>query len=375
MEENTGCSQPLKKLTFPQQINEFNSLIRIMVKNERKRMEEGRRNYPDEVPDWISIVGRILPLQSVKKYAKIKYLGEGTYSTVYKVKEIGTEKIYAMKKFKLNGSDISLTTMREIKALMLCDHPNIVKFLQVCSGKWKNEFAVIIEYVEADLLDLMRKRKTPFDRCYIKSFLYQALSAIHYLHQKRFIHRDIKLSNFLINNDGDLKLADFGLTRGLDEDESLDCKFTSTVATLWYRAPELLLGATRYDGAVDMWAVGCVLSELLRKKELFSGTSDLNQLHCIFSVLGTPNESEWPNFKRLPVCDVIFFIPTPEKHWRKELALLFPDSPQLEIDFLAEFLIYNPEKRITAANALQHVYFTSLPLPCKFVATSECVDE
>jgi cell division cycle 2-like protein len=274
-----------------------------------------------------------------------------------------------MKKFKLNGSDISLTTMREIKALMLCDHPNIVKFIEVCSGRWKNEFAVIIEYVDSDLLDLMRKRKTPFEKCYIKSFLYQALSAIHYLHQKRFLHRDIKLSNFLLNDLGDLKLADFGLARGLDEDDSQDIKFTSTVATLWYRAPELLLGETRYGSAVDMWAMGCVFAELLRKKELFAGTSDLNQLHCIFSVLGTPNSEEWPNFKCLPVCDVIYFIPTPEKNWRKEIAQLFPESSSLEIDFLSDFLIYNPEKRITAANALQHVYFTSLPLPCKFVAS------
>jgi len=175
-----------------------------------------------------------------------------------------------MKKFKLSGSDISLTTLREIKTLMICDHPNIVKFHQVCSGRWKNEFAVVIEYIEIDLLELMRKRSSPFERCYIKSFLYQALSAVHYLHQKRIAHRDIKLSNFLLNDSGDLKLADFGLTRGLDEDNTPDVKYTPTVATLWYRAPELLLGEYLYNtGAVDMWGLGCVFGELLRKKRTF----------------------------------------------------------------------------------------------------------
>jgi serine/threonine protein kinase len=373
-EQNIGMEEDVKKeevvkVGSLQQVDEINRLIRMKVKQERKRMEEGRRSYPEESLDWVEIMSKVMSIASVKKYTKVKYLGEGSYSTVYKVKHPETTNEYAMKKFKFVGTEMSLSTIREIKALMLCDHPNIVKFIEICSGRWKNELAMVIEYVETDLLDLMRKRKTPFERQHIKSFLYQSLSAINYLHKKRFIHRDIKLSNFLLNEQGDLKLADFGLARGCDEDDTPDAKFTSTVATLWYRAPELLLGETRYGGAVDMWAAGCVFAELLRSKELFSGSSDLSQLHCIFSLLGTPKEEEWPTFRSLPVCDVISFTSMPDKDGRKDLALLFPDSPILEFDLLANCLIYNPEKRITAADALQHAYFTTLPLPCKYIAS------
>jgi len=207
------------------------------------------------------------------------------------------------------------------------------------------------------------------DQSVARFYFGELVLALESLHQIDIIHRDLKPQNLLIDKNGIIKLADFGLARGCDEDDTPDAKFTSTVATLWYRAPELLLGETRYGGAVDMWSAGCVFAELLRSKELFSGSSDLSQLHCIFSLLGTPKEEEWPNFRSLPVCDVISFTSMPDKDGRKDLALLFPDSPKLEFDLLASCLIYNPEKRITTADALQHAYFTTLPLPCKFIAS------
>jgi len=233
--------------------------------------------------------------------------------------------------------------------------------------RWVNELAVVMEYGYIDLLELMRKRKSPFERRHVKSFLYQALSAIHYLHQKHFLHRDIKLSNFILNKDGDLKLADFGLARSRDESE--DPKYTSTVATLWYRAPELLLGETCYDGSVDIWATGCMFAETLRSKELFNGRSDLDQIHCIFNLLGTPTEDCWPGFSKLPVCGIIEFQTLPPKTWQD----LFPDSPDSELDLLSQCLIYDPRKRITAADALKHPYFTLLPLPSKYVEDDEII--
>uniref|UniRef100_A0A6B2LN36 Protein kinase domain-containing protein n=1 Tax=Arcella intermedia TaxID=1963864 RepID=A0A6B2LN36_9EUKA len=160
-----------------------------------------------------------------------------------------------------------------------------------------------------------------------------------------------------------MKLVDFGLTRGndeLDDEESLN--YTPTVATLWYRAPELLLGDTKYTNAVDLWSIGCLHAELLRSKELFPGRSDLHQLCTIFEILGTPTEQTWPGYSQLPVCSSMEFTVHPPQ----DLRLLFPSASDTEFHLLTRFLLFDPKQRITASEALQHPFFTELPLADKY---------
>ncbi|XP_057346197.1 cyclin-dependent kinase 20 isoform X4 [Manis pentadactyla] len=168
---------------------------------------------------------------------------------------------------------------------------------------------------------------------------------------------DLKPANLLISASGQLKIADFGLARVLSPDGS--CLYTHQVATRWYRAPELLYGACQYDQGVDLWAVGCILGELLNGSPLFPGENDIDQLCCVIRILGTPSRQVWPEITELPDYNKISFkdqAPMP-------LGELLPDAPPQALDLLGHFLRYPPRQRIAASQALLHPYFFTAPLP------------
>jgi len=190
------------------------------------------------------------------------------------------------------------------------------------------------------------------DPLLVKSYLFQLLSGINYCHSHRIIHRDLKPQNLLIDQNGSLKLADFGLARAY-------CvpfrTYTHEVVTLWYRAPEVLLGSKEYAAPLDMWSAGCIFAEMVTKRPLFPGDSEIDQIFRIFRTLGTPGEEEWPGVTKLPD-----YKPTFPKWKKQSLGQNLPNIDPQGLDLLKQMLIYQPSKRISAKEALQHPYFNEL---------------
>ncbi|KAJ3137180.1 hypothetical protein HK100_000954 [Physocladia obscura] len=202
----------------------------------------------------------------------------------------------------------------------------------------------------------MDSMRTPFLQSEIKTLMLQLISACECLHSKWIVHRDLKTSNLLMNNRGMMKVADFGLARRFGDPLG---NMTQLVVTLWYRAPELLLGEKKYTTAIDMWSVGCIFAELVNKEPLAPGKGEIDQLDKIFKLLGTPTEQIWPGFLELPVAKSFKFRNQPVNN----LKLRFPSLTANGIDLMSRLLTYDPKQRITAAEALKHPYFNESPPP------------
>jgi serine/threonine protein kinase len=163
----------------------------------------------------------------------------------------------------------------------------------------------------------------------------------------------MKPQNLLLNRQGLIKLCDFGLARAF----TIPLRsYTHEVVTLWYRAPEILLGSQLYSIGVDVWAVGCIVAEMFAGRPLFPGDSEIDELHWIFKVLGTPDERVWPGVTRLPE-----FKRTFQRWTRRDLSEVIPNADPLALDLIDKMLEYNPAKRISAKAALDHPYFDDLP--------------
>jgi cyclin-dependent kinase len=187
-----------------------------------------------------------------------------------------------------------------------------------------------------------------------QSFLYQLLRGIAYCHQHRVLHRDLKPQNLLINREGALKLADFGLARAFGIPVR---SYTHEVVTLWYRAPDVLMGSRKYSTPVDIWSVGCIFAEMVNGRPTFPGNTDGDQLQKIFKVLGTPSEKSWPQITEFPDWKPEIAIPV---HEPKPWSVIAPNLSPEGADLLARMLQYSPDKRITGKMAMDHVYFQGL---------------
>lgn len=216
------------------------------------------------------------------------------------------------------------TAIREIALLRELNHPNVVRLLDVIHSD-KNLY-LVFEYLNQDLKKLLDDSNGGLEPSLVKSYLWQLLQGIAHCHTQRVLHRDLKPQNLLIDDAGNIKLADFGLARSI----SLPIRgYTHEVVTLWYRAPEILLGSSVYGPAVDIWAIGCIFAEMCSKKALFPGDSEIDQLFRIFRTLGTPNESIWPGVSSLPDFKISF------PQWlRQDLYRCLPQMSRDAIDLL-----------------------------------------
>lgn len=287
-------------------------------------------------------------------YLKIEKIGEGTYGVVYKGRHKLTGQVVAMKKIRLESEDegIPSTAIREISLLKELQHPNIVRLLQHVMEEPR--LYLIFEFLSMDLKKYMDNLKQgeqlPPDT--VRSYLYQILQAILFCHKRRVFHRDLKPQNLLIADNGIIKVADFGLGRAYGIPVRV---YTHEVVTLWYRAPEILLGSTRYSCPIDIWSIGCIFAEMASKRPLFQGDSEIDQLYRIFRVLATPNEQNWPGVSSLREYKATF------PNWStNNLASHAKNIDKQGLDLLQEMLIYTPEKRISARNALKHPFFDTL---------------
>ncbi|GCB77369.1 hypothetical protein scyTo_0019989 [Scyliorhinus torazame] len=225
----------------------------------------------------------------VDKFDIIGITGEGMYGQVYKAKDKDTGEMVALKKVRLDNEKegFPITAIREIKILRQLNHTSVINMKEIVTDKQdaldfkkdKGAFYLVFEYMDHDLMGLLESGLVHFNEDHIKSFMRQLMDGLDYCHKKNFLHRDIKCSNILLNNSGQIKLADFGLARLYNSEESRP--YTNKVITLWYRPPELLLGEERYSPAIDVWSCGCILGELFTKKPIFQANQELAQLELI----------------------------------------------------------------------------------------------
>ncbi|GAB4860480.1 hypothetical protein Ancab_035639 [Ancistrocladus abbreviatus] len=303
------------------------------------------------------------------EYEKLGKINEGSYGIVYKARDKKTGEVVALKKLKMMGSEregFPLYYLREINNLLSFNHPSILDVKGVVVDDGHDVFGdifMVMEYMEHDLKGLLQARKQPFSQSEVKCLMLQLLEGVKYLHDHWVLHRDLKTSNLLLNNKGELKIGDFGMSRQYG---SVSKPYTALVVTLWYRAPELLLGTKEYSTAVDMWSVGCIMAELLSNKPLFDGKTEIDQLAQIFKTLGTPNEKIWPGYSKFPGMKVKFVHQPYNILHKKFPRTSFTGSPVLSdlgVNLLSKLLTYDPKKRITAEDALNHGWFREVPLP------------
>jgi cyclin-dependent kinase len=293
----------------------------------------------------------------MERYQTLEKIGEGTYGVVYKARDLMTNEIIALKKIRLEAEDegIPSTAIREISLLKELQHQNIVRLHDVVHTERK--LTLVFEYLDQDLkkyLDVCEKGLTSD---ILKSFLFQLLKGVAFCHQHRVLHRDLKPQNLLINREGDLKLADFGLARAFGIPVR---SYTHEVVTLWYRAPDVLMGSRKYSTPVDIWSIGCIFAEMANGRPLFAGSSESDQLEKIFSKLGTPTDDIYPRIADLPDfekciknCSMLYKQP-------KSLAHLVPTLDEVGVDLLTQMLHFDPAERCSAARAMEHPYFADL---------------
>jgi len=287
----------------------------------------------------------------MEAYERLEKVGEGTYGVVYKAQDQEGH-IYALKTIRLEAEDegIPSTAIREISLLKELQHPNIVRLCDVIHTERK--LTLVFEFLDQDLKKMLDMCDGGLDPQATKSFLHQLLKGIAFCHQHRVLHRDLKPQNLLINKDGALKLADFGLARAFGIPVR---SYTHEVVTLWYRAPDVLMGSRKYSTPVDIWSVGCIFAEMVNGRPLFPGNTDQDQLIKIFKVLGTPNEQVWPSVVELP--DWKADYPQHEvQPWTNIINL-----EQGGIDLLGAMLKYDPQQRVSGKAAMEYPYFADLP--------------
>ncbi|KAB8274486.1 kinase-like domain-containing protein [Aspergillus minisclerotigenes] len=289
-------------------------------------------------------------------FQQLEKLGEGTYATVFKGRNNQTGEMVALKEIHLDTEEgTPSTAIREISLMKELQHENILSLYDVVHTE--NKLMLVFEYMDKDLKRYMDTygNRGQLEPGLIKSFVYQLLRGVAHCHENRILHRDLKPQNLLINTKGQLKLADFGLARAFGIPVNT---FSNEVVTLWYRAPDVLLGSRSYNTSIDIWSIGCILAEMYTGRPLFPGTTNEDQLLKIFRVMGTPSEISWPGISKFPEYKPDFPV-----YATQDLRQVVSRIDHLGVDLLRRMLQMRPEMRISAASALKHAWFNDIPRP------------
>ncbi|KAJ8919047.1 hypothetical protein NQ315_016953 [Exocentrus adspersus] len=298
-------------------------------------------------------------MDKLDRFIKLAKAGEGTYGVVYKAKNKITGKNVALKKIKLekfynkgDSEGVPATAIREIALLKGLRHSSIIELLDVMQST--DKLYLVFEYLDLDLKRYLDNSKHQMEKELLRSYMKQLTEALAYMHSHRILHRDLKPQNLLVDKEGHIKLADFGLSRSF----SLPTRtYTHEVVTMWYRAPELLLGSKLYCTGIDIWSLGCIMAEMLIKRAIFPGDSEIDQLYKIFKVMGTPTEDTWEGVSQFPDYKPSFPI------WHPiQLRDVINFHNQEEEDFIKTMLMYDPSKRKTAKELLKSNYLKTAKL-------------
>ncbi|KAK9465663.1 kinase-like domain-containing protein [Lipomyces arxii] len=286
-------------------------------------------------------------------FQRLEKIGEGTYGVVYKARDTtNNNRVVALKKIRLEAEDegVPSTAIREISLLKEMRNENIVSLLNIVHAD-NHKLYLVFEFLDLDLKKYMEAipQDVGLGADMIKKFMSQLVQGTNYCHAHRVLHRDLKPQNLLIDKEGNLKLADFGLARAFGVPLRV---YTHEVVTLWYRAPEILLGGRQYSTGVDIWSIGCIFAEMVTRKPLVPGDSEIDEIFKIFRLLGTPDEDVWPGVSQLPDFKTTF------PQWsRKDLSKHISALDAEGLDLLESFLAYDPATRLSAKRALKHPYF------------------
>uniref|UniRef100_A0A3Q3G036 cyclin-dependent kinase n=2 Tax=Labrus TaxID=30799 RepID=A0A3Q3G036_9LABR len=288
----------------------------------------------------------------LETYIKLDKLGEGTYATVFKGRSKLTDNLVALKEIRLEHEEgAPCTAIREVSLLKDLKHANIVTLHDIIHTD--KCLTLVFEYLEKDLKQYMDDCGNIMSVHNVKIFLFQLLRGLAYCHRRKVLHRDLKPQNLLINEKGELKLADFGLARA----KSVPTKtYSNEVVTLWYRPPDVLLGSTEYSTPIDMWGVGCIFYEMITGRPLFPGSTVEDELHLIFRILGTPTEETWPGSTTSEEFKTYNFP-------QYNAEPLVNHAPRIDSDghdLLSMLLQFEAKKRVSAEDALRQSYFRSL---------------
>ncbi|KFK31652.1 protein kinase-like protein [Arabis alpina] len=316
-------------------------------------------------PAWlVSVAGEALVDWTPRRastFEKLEKIGQGTYSSVYRARDLVNNKIVALKRVRFDLSDLESVKFmaREIIVMRRLDHPNVLKLEGLITASVSSSLYLVFEYMDHDLVGLASIPGIKFSEPQVKCYMQQLLSGLHHCHSRGVLHRDIKGSNLLIDSNGVLKIADFGLATFFDPENCVP--LTSRVVTLWYRPPELLLGACHYGVGVDLWSTGCILGELYAGKPILPGKTEVEQLHKIFKICGSPTEDYWRKLKLPPSAAFRPALP-----YGRRVAEMFKDLPVNVLSLLETLLSIDPDKRGSAARALESevLYFTTEPFAC-----------
>ncbi|KAK6154345.1 hypothetical protein DH2020_008593 [Rehmannia glutinosa] len=314
-------------------------------------------------PPWLAAVAGEaikgwLPRRA-DSFEKLDKIGQGTYSNVYRARDLDEGKIVALKKVRFDNLEPESVRFmaREIHILRRLNHQNVIKLEGLVTSRMSCSLYLVFEYMEHDLAGLASHPGLKFTEPQVKCYMKQLLRGLDHCHSCGVLHRDIKGSNLLIDNNGILKIADFGLASLYDPHQTQP--LTSRVVTLWYRPPELLLGATYYNTAVDLWSAGCILAELYAGKPIMPGRTEVEQLHKIFKLCGSPSEEYWRKSK-LPHATIF----KPQQPYPRRVAETFKDFPAPALALIEILLSIDPADRGSAASALKSEFFTTRPYPC-----------
>ncbi|XP_073281904.1 probable serine/threonine-protein kinase At1g54610 [Primulina huaijiensis] len=327
-------------------------------------LRRGVRGAGEGWPSWLKdVVGSVIDNFKPRRantFEKLDKIGQGTYSNVYKARDLITGKVVALKKVRFDSLEPEAVRFmsREILVLMSLNHPNVIKLEGLVISRMSCSLYLVFEYMEHDLTGLAAIQSVKFTEPQVKCFMKQLLSGLEHCHSKGVLHRDIKCSNLLIDNEGNLKIADFGLASSFDPERKKP--MTSRVVTLWYRPPELLLGANYYGVGVDLWSAGCILAELLAGKPILRGRTEVEQLHKIFKLCGSPSDDYWKK-SRLPNATLY----KPQHPYNRCIAEIYKDFPPSSLALIQTLLEIDPDERGTAADALNSEFFTTEPYACE----------
>ncbi|KAJ4305406.1 hypothetical protein N0V90_000937 [Kalmusia sp. IMI 367209] len=297
------------------------------------------------------------PCRHTSNFETLNHIEEGSYGWV------STGSVVALKKVKMDyvqQEGFPITALREITILQRARHKNIVSLHEVLSGSAPDEVVLVMEFLEHDLKTLQEDMSEPFLASEVKTLLKQLTSALSFLHSNYILHRDLKTSNILLSNHGHLKIADFGMARYIPPPSA---HLTQLVVTLWYRAPELLLGTETYSTEVDMWSLGCIFGELLLKEPILQGKNEVDELSLIFALCGLPTDRSWPGFWRLPNAKGLKIPRDSGARSGGVIRTKFPFLTNAGADLLMSLLSLNPEHRLSADEVLEHPYFREAPKP------------